>query len=65
LGRLLLLDAPVRCLAVSREVGALAVVVQAKNDAARAFYEHHGFLAFADHADRLYITMATIAKLGL
>ena len=64
-GQLLLLDALARSLAISQEIGALAVVVQAKDEAARAFYGRHGFLPFADHADRLYTLMATIAKLGL
>ncbi len=64
-GQLLLLDALVRSLATSQEIGALAVVVQAKDEAARAFYERHGFLPFADHADRLYMLMATIARLGV
>lgn len=65
LGQLLLLDALARCLAVSREIGALAVVVEAGDDAARAFYVHHGFLPFVDHEYRLYIMMATAAKLGI
>lgn len=64
-GQLLLLDALDRCLAVRHDIGALFVVVEAKDDAARAFYEHHGFLPFADHEHRLYIPIATIAKLGL
>ncbi|MDP2935479.1 MAG: GNAT family N-acetyltransferase [Dehalococcoidia bacterium] len=65
LGQLLLLDALARCLAISHDIGALVVVVEAKDDAARAFYEHHGFLPFADHEHRLYMPIATIAKLGL
>ncbi len=65
LGKLLLLDALTRSFAVSRDVGALAVVVQAKDDAARAFYLHHGFIQLADQEHRLFIPLATVAKLGI
>ncbi|MDP2663451.1 MAG: GNAT family N-acetyltransferase [Dehalococcoidia bacterium] len=64
-GKLLLLDALARCLPVGHEIGILAVVAQAKDDAARAIYGRHGFLPFADHADRLYIPLAAVAKLGI
>src|SRR3954468_1826331 len=43
LGRLLLMDALPRSLAISRQVGAVAVVVEAKDDIARSFYEQYGF----------------------
>lgn len=65
IGKLLLLDALDRSLTVSRDVGALAVVVQARDDAASAFYVHHGFLPFEDHKSRLFIPMSTVAKLGI
>lgn len=42
-GRSLLLDALARALAVSQEIGARAVLVHAKDDEARAFYEHYDF----------------------
>ncbi|MDP2660837.1 MAG: GNAT family N-acetyltransferase [Dehalococcoidia bacterium] len=64
-GQLLLFDALARSLAVSKEIGALAVVVQAKDEDAYAFYKRHGFLPFEDHEDRLYMLMATIATLGI
>ncbi len=63
LGRLLLVDALSRCLDLSTEIGAIAVVVDAKDDKARAFYEHVGFLRLLDNAYRLYIPMASIAHL--
>lgn len=62
-GRLLLVDALLRCLAIGRQVGAMAVVVDAKDDAARSFYERFGFIRFADHEYRLFLPMATIAQL--
>lgn len=46
-----------RCLRARREVGAYALIVDAKNDAARAFYEHFGFTAFADRPFSLYLPL--------
>jgi GNAT superfamily N-acetyltransferase len=63
LGRLLLVDALLRSLAISQQVGAMAVVVDAKDDAARSFYEQYGFTRFVDHEYRLFLPMATIAQL--
>lgn len=63
LGRLLLVDALARSLAISQQIGAAAIVVDAKNDTARAFYERYGFMRFADHEYRLFLPMATIAQL--
>lgn len=62
-GRRLLLDALARCLDISQKVAALAVVVDAKNDTARSFYEHHEFLRFADDPYRLYLLMRTVARI--
>ncbi|MBI3977405.1 MAG: GNAT family N-acetyltransferase [Chloroflexi bacterium] len=64
-GRLLLMDALRRCLMISQQVGAMAVIVDAKDDAARSFYEHYGFVRFSDHEYRLYLPMSTIAQLDL
>lgn len=63
LGQLLLLDALHRSLRLSTEIGAMAVVVDAKDDAARAFSEHHQFQRFQDDASRLFLPMRTIAQL--
>jgi len=53
LGADLLRDALVRAIAGSRQFGARAVVVDAIDDRAFAFYRHHGFLPFiGEH--RLY-----------
>lgn len=61
-GALLLIDALRRCHAVN-QIGAVAVVVDAKGDAARRFYERYGFRPFAEDAYRLFLPMATIAQL--
>lgn len=63
LGAAALFDALRRALAHSAEIGAMAVVVDAKDDRAQAFYERHGFQRFADAAYRLFIPMQTIESL--
>ncbi|MDO8691380.1 MAG: GNAT family N-acetyltransferase [Dehalococcoidia bacterium] len=62
-GGMLLMDALRRVLETSREVAALAVVVEAENDNARAFYGHHGFLRFVDDEYRLYLPIETVNQL--
>lgn len=64
-GGLLLVNALSRSLAISQEIGASAVVVDAKDDSARSFYEHYGFMRFLDHDHRLFLPMATLEKLDL
>ncbi len=60
LGGALLIDAADR--ALRSEVAAYAIVVDAKNDAAVAFYEHHGFQRFESQARTLFLPLATAAK---
>lgn len=52
LGADLLRDALIRSVAGARQYGARAVIVDAIDDRAAAFYERHGFLPF--HGHRLY-----------
>lgn len=58
LGRGLLADALIRAAGVSQEIGAMAVIVDAKDDRARTFYERHGFRRFEDDPYRLFVPMA-------
>ncbi len=60
-GTVLLLDALRRCL--RSEAASLAVVVDAKDDAAISFYERHEFLRLPDQPNRLFKPMAEIEKL--
>jgi GNAT superfamily N-acetyltransferase len=60
-GRFLLADALLR--AVRSEIASFAVVVDAKDEAARRFYERESFLPFPDRPLRLFRPMADIAKL--
>ena len=60
-GRFLLADALFR--AVRSEIASFAVIVDAKDEAARSFYERESFLPFPDQPLRLFRSMADIAKL--
>ncbi|MDP6706029.1 MAG: GNAT family N-acetyltransferase [Alphaproteobacteria bacterium] len=60
LGSALLLNALRRAAATADEVASLAVIVNAKDDQAAAFYRHFGFKPFADDPNRLFLTMAEI-----
>jgi GNAT superfamily N-acetyltransferase len=62
-GTLLLMDALHRSLEQSQHMGAMAVVVDAKDDQARSFYEHRDFKRLLDHEYRLYLPMKTIQQL--
>ncbi|MGA2483565.1 MAG: GNAT family N-acetyltransferase [Candidatus Acidiferrales bacterium] len=63
LGELLLMDALKRCLAGSKQVASAAVVVDAKDDQAVAFYKKYGFIELPKIPKRLFLPMATIEKL--
>jgi predicted GNAT family N-acyltransferase len=63
LGEQLLLHALAQSLAGSTRIASVGVVVDAIDDAARAFYERYGFLRFADEPRRLLLAMGTIEQL--
>lgn len=65
LGETLLLDAIRRVVRASASIAAYAIVVDAKNDAARAFYERYGFRPFPSTPRRLFLPLATFEKLRL
>lgn len=65
LGETLLLDAMRRVLRASTTVAMHAIVVDAKNDRARSFYERYGFKAFVNEPRRLFLPLETCDKLGL
>ena len=62
LGRILLMDALLRCLHLSDEVGAALVLVDAKDERATAFYRRHQFQNLG--GQRLFLPLAVVAKLG-
>lgn len=57
LGAALLADGLARSL--DSDVAAFAMIVDAKDAAAAAFYAHHGFLPFADSPRTLFLPLAT------
>lgn len=64
-GEMLLLDALARSWEQSGIIGAVAVIVDAKDDAARAFYERYDFTRVVDNDYRLHLPMSTIEKMVL
>jgi GNAT superfamily N-acetyltransferase len=60
-GRFLLADALFR--AVRSEIASFAIVVDAKDESARRFYERESFLPFPNQPLRLFRPMTDIAKL--
>lgn len=63
LGQFLLLDALRRALNQSRHVASAAVIVDAKDESARRFYEHFDFIPLPGAPNRLFLPMKTIEKL--
>lgn len=62
LGQHLLMDALTRCALVGQQSGVYALVVDAKNDAARRFYQRLGFHDIEGQVMRLYLPLATALK---
>jgi GNAT superfamily N-acetyltransferase len=61
LGRALIADAIIRT--ESFRIGAYALVVDAKDERARAFYAANGFASIPDEARRMFLPMATALQL--
>jgi GNAT superfamily N-acetyltransferase len=64
LGGMLLVNALTRAANASRGIGAMAVIVDAKDDQARGFYERYGFQRFADDPYRLFLPMADAERVA-
>ena len=60
LGGALLIDAAAR--ALHSDIAAFALVVDAKDDKAAAFYRHHGFLELSTSNRTLFLSLDKIAK---
>ena len=60
LGAALLADAAAR--ALSAAPASFTLLVDAKNDTAVAFYEHHGFLRLASQPRTLFMPLASVEK---
>ena len=64
LGGMLLVNALTRAANASRGIGAMAVIVDAKDAPARGFYERYGFRRFADDPYRLFLPMADAERVA-
>jgi len=62
-GAFLLIDALRRSLPHSAQSAAMAVVVDAKDEAAVSFYRHFDFVPLQRNARRMYLPMKTVAAL--
>lgn len=60
LGKLLLGCAVDRCLNARKQVAAYALLVDAKDVHARAFYEHYGFTRFSDQPLTLFLPLGKL-----
>ncbi len=60
LGGALLADALDR--STRSEIAAFALMVDAKDEAAAAFYRHHGFMALSDSPLTLFLPLATVQR---
>jgi GNAT superfamily N-acetyltransferase len=60
-GELLLADALRRVLGAGSDLGIFAILVDAKNDQANAYYQSFGFRPFPSRPDRLFLLTATAA----
>jgi predicted GNAT family N-acyltransferase len=63
LGELLLMDALHRSLEAAAEIATMAVIVDAKDAAAKGFYAHFGFVPLQRQPARLFLPMQTVAGL--
>jgi predicted GNAT family N-acyltransferase len=62
LGEILLISALKRALDQSKSVASMAVVVDAKDENAKAFYQKYGFIEMPGHHNRLFLPMATVEQ---
>lgn len=63
LGAFLLMDALHRVLLASQTLAVHAMIVDARDEAAAAFYRKYGFIPFADNERQLLLPMATLRQL--
>jgi len=63
LGEYLLMDALLKSAVAAKDIGSIAVVVDAKSDQAAWFYRKYGFIQFPAQPERLFIPMKTVEGL--
>ena len=63
-GELLLSEAIHRTALIAEQAGVIGLFVDAKNDAARRFYDRYGFMAIPQHPLQLFLPIETIRKVS-
>lgn len=63
IGKALLINAMKRAVLASSTIGMYAIVVDAKNETAKSFYKHFGFIELLDAPMRLFLPLDTIVDL--
>lgn len=63
-GELLLTEAVHRTALIAEQAGVIGLFVDAKNDAARSFYERYGFMTIPDNPLQLFLPIETIRSAG-
>lgn len=63
LGGLLLANALKRSFSTASAVGSATVVADAKDDAAKLFYLHHGFVALPEFPNRVVLPMSAVQRI--
>jgi GNAT superfamily N-acetyltransferase len=58
----LLMNALVRCVSISQEVGAAGIIVDAKHEKAQAFYLKYGFIPLANNPLTLFMPMQVVLE---
>jgi GNAT superfamily N-acetyltransferase len=65
IGTFLLLDAMKKCFNVSKDISAIALMVEAKDEKAIAFYKKFDFIELVDNKNKLFLSIHHIEKLFL
>jgi GNAT superfamily N-acetyltransferase len=61
-GKILLVDAIKRTLSVSEQIAVYAMIVDAVDDNAKAFYEQFGFIRLGNESRRLFLPLKSIER---
>ncbi|OQW87995.1 MAG: hypothetical protein BWK78_08610 [Thiotrichaceae bacterium IS1] len=62
-GQTLLLDAFAKCVTLSQQIGIFGIVVDAKHERAKQFYQRYGFVELQSQPLTLLIRMSTVRQL--
>ena len=60
IGKMLLMDAIHRALAVAKDIAVFAMVVDANDENARRFYEGFGFMPLPETPTRLFLPLSSV-----